>query len=82
MSHDGELDVPSDAVCTHLPTSVQIYRIAHLFSVSPRCDSGWPLFTPSPDRSLSVDYAPALVGFELQAGRMLPRIQGVVICQV
>ena len=32
-------------------------------------------------RSLGVDYAPALVGFELQGGRMLPKIQGVVICE-
>lgn len=33
-------------------------------------------------RILGVDYAPALVGFEVQGGRMVPRIRGVVICQV
>lgn len=33
-------------------------------------------------RSLGVDYAPALVGFEVQGGRMVPRIRGVVICEV
>lgn len=33
-------------------------------------------------RSLGVDYAPALVGFEMQAGRMVPRIRGVVVCEV
>lgn len=33
-------------------------------------------------RSLGVDYAPALVGFEVQAGRMVPRIRGVVVCEV
>jgi len=33
-------------------------------------------------RSLGVDYAPALVGFEVQGGRMVPRIRGVVVCEV
>lgn len=31
-------------------------------------------------RSLGIDFAPALVGFEPQAGRMVPRIEGVVVC--
>jgi hypothetical protein len=33
-------------------------------------------------RSLGIDYAPALVGFEVQGGRMVPRIRGVVVCEV
>jgi xeroderma pigmentosum group C-complementing protein len=33
-------------------------------------------------RSLGVDYAPALVGFDVQGGRNLPKILGVVVCQV
>jgi xeroderma pigmentosum group C-complementing protein len=33
-------------------------------------------------KKLGVDYAPALVGFEVQGGRMVPKIEGVVICEV
>jgi hypothetical protein len=33
-------------------------------------------------RILGVDYAPALVGFDVQGGRNLPKILGVVVCQV
>jgi hypothetical protein len=33
-------------------------------------------------RSLGVDYAPALVGFDVQGGRNLPKILGVVVCEV
>jgi hypothetical protein len=33
-------------------------------------------------RALAVDFAPALVGFDLQAGRMVPRLDGAVICKV
>lgn len=33
-------------------------------------------------RALGVDYAPALTGFDVQGGRMVPRIEGVVVCQV
>ncbi len=29
-----------------------------------------------------MDYAPALVGFELQGGRHVPKIEGVVVCEV
>ena len=32
-------------------------------------------------RALGIDHAPALVGFELQSGRMVPRIDGVVVCE-
>ncbi|GAX72825.1 hypothetical protein CEUSTIGMA_g280.t1 [Chlamydomonas eustigma] len=32
-------------------------------------------------RSLGIDFAPALVGFEVQAGRMLPKIDGIVVCE-
>ncbi|KXZ44021.1 hypothetical protein GPECTOR_75g745 [Gonium pectorale] len=32
-------------------------------------------------RSLGVDFAPGLVGFEVQGGRMVPRIEGVVVCE-
>ncbi len=42
---------------------------------------------PTPDRppvrrTLNVDFAPALVGFERQGGRMVPKLQGVVVCAV
>lgn len=37
---------------------------------------------PSLCRALGVDAAPALVGFEIQAGRSVPLIDGVVVCQV
>jgi hypothetical protein len=33
-------------------------------------------------RSLGIDYAPALVGFDVQRGRNLPKILGVVVCEV
>lgn len=33
-------------------------------------------------RQLGFDFAPALVGFEPQAGRMLPKLDGVVVCTV
>eukprot|EP00798_Chlamydomonas_sp_ICE-L_P030864 gene30864-35908_t len=33
-------------------------------------------------RSMGIDFATALVGFEVQAGRMVPRIDGVVVCEV
>jgi len=33
-------------------------------------------------RKLGISWAPALVGFEPQGGRMVPRLEGVVICQV
>lgn len=33
-------------------------------------------------RALGVDCAPALAGFEPQGGRMVPRIVGVVVCEV
>ena len=33
-------------------------------------------------KKLGVDYAPALVGFEVQGGRMVPKLEGVVICKV
>jgi hypothetical protein len=33
-------------------------------------------------RSLGIDYAPALVGFDVQGGRNLPKILGVVVCEV
>ena len=34
-------------------------------------------------RALKVDFAPALVGFELAAGgRMVPKLEGVVVCEV
>jgi xeroderma pigmentosum group C-complementing protein len=33
-------------------------------------------------RLLGVDFAPALAGFDLQGGRMVPRIDGIVVCQV
>lgn len=32
-------------------------------------------------RSLDIDYAPALTGFELQGGRSVPKIDGVVVCE-
>ncbi|GFR39985.1 hypothetical protein Agub_g518, partial [Astrephomene gubernaculifera] len=32
-------------------------------------------------RTLGLDYAPALVGFEVQGGRMVPTIEGVVVCE-
>ncbi|WIA31781.1 hypothetical protein OEZ86_002653 [Tetradesmus obliquus] len=32
-------------------------------------------------RSLGIDYAPALVGFDVQGGRNLPKIVGVVVCE-
>eukprot|EP00775_Hariotina_reticulata_P010145 gene10145-10303_t len=32
-------------------------------------------------RSLDIDFAPALVGFEVQGGRMVPKIEGVVVCE-
>ncbi|GAB4822170.1 hypothetical protein N2152v2_009216 [Parachlorella kessleri] len=32
-------------------------------------------------RKLQVDFAPALVGFDARGGRMVPRLDGVVICQ-
>ncbi|KAF8070964.1 RAD4 [Scenedesmus sp. PABB004] len=31
-------------------------------------------------RALGIDFAPALVGFEVQGGRNLPKLQGVVVC--
>lgn len=34
-----------------------------------------------PRRALGVDFAPALTGFELQAGRSVPKIEGVVVCE-
>lgn len=33
-------------------------------------------------RGLSIDYAPGLVGFEVSGGRMVPKIEGVVVCEV
>jgi xeroderma pigmentosum group C-complementing protein len=33
-------------------------------------------------RQLGIDFAPALVGFEMQGGRMLPKLDGVVVCVV
>lgn len=33
-------------------------------------------------RQLGVDFAPALVGFEPQGGRMVPRFEGIVVCEV
>lgn len=33
-------------------------------------------------RTLEIDVAPALVGFEMQGGRMVPKIEGVVVCEV
>jgi hypothetical protein len=33
-------------------------------------------------RQLGVDYAPALTGFDPRAGGMVPRIEGVVVCEV
>lgn len=33
-------------------------------------------------RRLGVDYAPALSGFEVQGGRSVPKIDGVVVCEV
>lgn len=33
-------------------------------------------------RGLAIDYAPALVGFEVAGGRMVPKIEGVVVCEV
>ena len=32
-------------------------------------------------KQLGVDYAPAMLGFEIRAGRSVPVIQGVVVCQ-
>ncbi|KAF5839400.1 Rad4 beta-hairpin domain 3-domain-containing protein [Dunaliella salina] len=32
-------------------------------------------------RSLDVDFAPALTGFELQSGRSVPRFEGIVVCE-
>jgi len=33
-------------------------------------------------RSLEVDFAPALTGFDLQGGRSVPHFEGIVICEV
>jgi xeroderma pigmentosum group C-complementing protein len=33
-------------------------------------------------RALAIDFAPGLVGFEVQGGRMVPKIDGVVVCKV
>lgn len=33
-------------------------------------------------RALGLDFAPAIAGFELQGGRMLPKLEGIVVCQV
>ena len=33
-------------------------------------------------RLLGIDFAPALAGFDPQGGRMVPRIDGIVVCQV
>ena len=33
-------------------------------------------------RELGIDFAPALEGFELAGGRMVPKIEGVVVCEV
>ena len=32
-------------------------------------------------KALGVDYAPAMLGFEIRAGRSVPVIQGVVVCE-
>ncbi len=32
-------------------------------------------------RQLEIDYAPGLVGFGVQGGRMVPQIEGVVVCE-
>ncbi|EFJ49372.1 hypothetical protein VOLCADRAFT_89729 [Volvox carteri f. nagariensis] len=32
-------------------------------------------------RTLGLDFAPGLVGFEVQGGRMVPRLDGVVVCE-
>ncbi|GIL45587.1 hypothetical protein Vafri_2789 [Volvox africanus] len=32
-------------------------------------------------RTLGIDYAPGLVGFEIQGGRMVPKVEGVVVCE-
>ncbi|GLI64108.1 hypothetical protein VaNZ11_007283 [Volvox africanus] len=32
-------------------------------------------------RTLGIDYAPGLVGFEVQGGRMVPKVEGVVVCE-
>jgi hypothetical protein len=33
-------------------------------------------------RRLKVDYAPAMVGFEVRGGRSAPKFDGIVICKV
>jgi len=33
-------------------------------------------------RQLGVDFAPALAGFDPQGGRMVPRLEGIVVCEV
>ncbi len=43
----------------------------------------FPLALIRAHRALKIDFAPALVGFELAAGgRMVPKTDGVVVCEV
>ena len=32
-------------------------------------------------KKLGVDYAPAMTGFDIRAGRSVPSIEGVVVCK-
>lgn len=50
-----------------LPSSPQVHL--RLPNLGPVC------------RKLQVDYAPALLGFEVRRGKMVPKIEGVVVCQ-
>lgn len=53
-------------------------RVFHYVAATNSCVP----YPPQTRRALGIDFAPALTGFELQAGRSVPRIDGVVVCQV